>query len=823
MVKLISENFTIRAILVLGIIGLLASGIQPAYGQQSSSQLISIALEGGHANDWSFSPDISSEGRYVVFASQASNLIEQDTNPSSDIFLRDQITGETTLISINSHGTQSNGWSIQPRISANARYVTYTSLANNLPSKYALPDTNGLADIYLHDRNQRTTERISLSTEGKEIHGWSDEPAISGDGRYIVYASTASDILRNDSNQSKDIFLHDRKDGSTRLVSISSAGNQANGDSYRPIISASGRYVTFFSDASNLTPEGIPGIFIHDQVTSHTSRIPVPSTSAWGNQKSISREVGKPSISADGNLVLVSTLNNQTSNLYIYDRSQDNIIFSHQIEASKSINNPFSLASMSAGGRYIAFPSITPDHTLAIQIYDRKLDQFTAIPLNQVGILQDSFPSEIKLSPDGSWVAFTILDGWSNPQPTANMSIYLHEHGTFDDQIAQLYGWTTTGKVQSLSGVTFATYTGQRIRTDLDGNFYISGLPSGNHKIQPAKTGYEFSPNEFNLQIPVQPIPESGNVPIGVAFTAEATGIIEAARDDIGMPYSLTRGCESPFKPCGGPYNGFYSGDCTDLVIDAYREGANFAIDQALARDAAQNPRHYYRWHDARNSQDMWRFFKYTGQMLTHDQPYLIGDIVYFDWEHDGTIDHVAIVSEVNKRGRPVKMIDATGIIEENPSGLALEMNWEFYHDGSTQGHSRWNGSYTFHDDGSNVNFPLLLVAVDSPVIQISLRDEKDLLIDARTQQIPGGFYQVFDASTIISLEQPQTNSTWYFVELRSPLDASYELGIQTVDQDGVIFASSFTGRISAGEIEIVALQLFQENSKLLFNIPSRE
>ncbi len=814
MAESISSFHPKKWVFAIGMTILLILGVQPAASQQSSVQKLATI-------DWLYSPSFSTDGQYLVFASYASNLVEEDHNPASDIFLRNQSTGTISLISINSHGVQGSGWSYQPMISADGRYVAFTSLASNLVSKYALADTNGLADIYLHDRNTRTTQRISVSSDGSQAHGWSDDPAISGDGRFVVFSSTASDLVADDTNSAKDIFLYDRLEDSVRRVSISSADAQANGNSLRAAISASGRYIAFLSHATNLTHESQPGVFLHDHVTAQTLRLPFPIQQVDSVPDFTSTFSSQLSISADGNRVVYASRDDRKLEIFAYDRAQDKIIFTHQINDPIPANAYGSLAAMSAGGRYLLYPSITPDQQLAFQVYDLESDRYTINLPDPIDNAHDTLPVEVNLSPNGNWIAFTIIEKISNPHEKDGTSLNLFERGAVDDQVAQLYGWVSDGLGHPIAGVTIAGTGHQTTRTDRDGNFVLTGLPSGSYKIAPSKKGYEFSPSAYRFTLPSRSSPNRGNLPLSAAFTANPLGVVEAARADIGMPYSLIRGCDSPFEPCGGPYQGFYSGDCTDLVMDAYRFGANFAIEKALQNDFLNNPRHYYYWHNTRNSQDMWRYFAYNGQVLAHDQPYLPGDIVFFDWENDGSMDHVAIVSEINRKGRPLKIIDATGYIANNPSGLAIELDWEPYHDGYAHGHARWNGTYSASKAENDIEFPILLIALDSPLIRMSLRDHRDRLVDAATHNLPGGVYQQFGASTIISVDRPQKNGDWFFIELNSPLAARYHLGIQMIYPGQIVEDQTFEAELSAQETKIISIELFEQDGIFQFKVHS--
>jgi Tol biopolymer transport system component len=211
---------------------------------------ISNAVGGGDPNDASFSGSISGNGRFVVFSSVASNLVAQDNNQMYDVFLFDRQTGVMKLASVASDGTQADGPSGWPVVSDNGRWVVFWSQANNLVTD----DTNGAADIFVHDFKTRTTQRVSVVSDGSQANGTSDLPSISADGRYVVFHSDASNLVRKDTNQFADIFLHDMKTGKTSRVNVSKTGYQANGWSDRPSISVDGEYVAFTSYANNLTP-----------------------------------------------------------------------------------------------------------------------------------------------------------------------------------------------------------------------------------------------------------------------------------------------------------------------------------------------------------------------------------------------------------------------------------------------------------------------------------------------------------------------------------------------------------------------------------------
>ena len=210
---------------------------------------VSVDSAGNQANDFSEFPAISANGRYIGFSSAASNLVAGDTNGASDVFVRDTVAGTTTRVSVDSAGNQANDASFSnPAISADGRYVAFDSDATNLVAG----DSNSERDVFVRDMVAGTTTRISVDSAGNEGNDASYGPAISADGRYVAFSSAATNLIAGDTNNKLDVFVRDTAADTTTRISIGRAGNQANDDSYLPAISADGRYVAFISAASNL-------------------------------------------------------------------------------------------------------------------------------------------------------------------------------------------------------------------------------------------------------------------------------------------------------------------------------------------------------------------------------------------------------------------------------------------------------------------------------------------------------------------------------------------------------------------------------------------
>ena len=172
----------------------------------------------------------------------------------ADVFIRDRVRGVTRRVSIGSDGRQGNGISFGQAISADARFIAFTSEATNLVPG----DTNGVADVFIHDRVTHITERASVSWGGKQGDGSTHfNPTISTNGRFVVFESAATNLVPGDTNGALDVFVRDRAMGTTRRVSVSSGGKQGNSGSGGAgiAVSAGGRFVAFEFEATNLVPE----------------------------------------------------------------------------------------------------------------------------------------------------------------------------------------------------------------------------------------------------------------------------------------------------------------------------------------------------------------------------------------------------------------------------------------------------------------------------------------------------------------------------------------------------------------------------------------
>lgn len=385
----------------------------PALAWTTSRVSVSSGGAGGGAQ--SDYPAISSDGRYVAFQSQAGNLVSGDTNGGWDIFRHDRLTGATIRVSVTTAGAQVFAPSYDPCITADGRYVVFMGTDGELVGDDTDPWWN---DIYVHDCVAGTTELISRSSSGEVGNDNDDQPALTPDGRYLAFVSASTNLVAGDGNNNSDIFVRDLLTGVTSLVSVSSSGAQSNGYSYEPVISANGRYVAFVSEATNLVAgdtNGCVDIFVHDRVTGTTTRASVSSAEAQANNESY-----WPSLSADGHYL---AFHSYASNLVTGDTNAGRDVFVRDTVAGTtsrvSLKSDGSEAAseslkpcLSADGRYVAFESeanlVPADTNLHCDVYvwDRQPATPTLLSLSTAGGQGNDDSGTAVLSPSGLWLAF---------------------------------------------------------------------------------------------------------------------------------------------------------------------------------------------------------------------------------------------------------------------------------------------------------------------------------------------------------------------------------------------------------------------------------
>ena len=272
------------------------------------TERVSVASDGSQAQNGSLSaiPYISADGRYVAFTSSA-KLVPQDTNDFQDMFVKDRHTGSATRVGTTSAGTQANSGTGGAGMTPDARYVVFISGASDLVPG----DTNANNDAFIRDLQTGQVLRASVDSAGNQANGSSLATSVSSDGRYVGFYSDAANLVPGDTNSAPDAFVRDIQMGSTERVNVDSAESQTCCDSLAfgifPILSGNGRYVAFSSAAVNLVPSDTNNaydVFVRDRQLGTTERVSVDSLGSQANGASSPQGAYLPSISADGRYVV---------------------------------------------------------------------------------------------------------------------------------------------------------------------------------------------------------------------------------------------------------------------------------------------------------------------------------------------------------------------------------------------------------------------------------------------------------------------------------------------------------------------------------------
>ena len=264
---------------------------------------VSLNSNGRQGDQDSVAPSISADGQFIAFTSPATNLAgNKCDNGFNQIYVRDRTTGTTRCVSVNSNGHEGNQHSHASSISADGTLIAFDSAATNLAGNKC---DNGFNHIFVHDLTAGTTTCVSVRTNGDEGNGDSFDPSISADGQVVVFQSTATNLANRCSNGNSHIFTHNLVTGETSCVSVNNEGNQSNGNSALARVSGDGRFVVFQSDPTNFTARcsnGFVHIFVRDTVEGRTTCASIDNHGNQGNHDSV-----QPSISSDGRFVAFSS------------------------------------------------------------------------------------------------------------------------------------------------------------------------------------------------------------------------------------------------------------------------------------------------------------------------------------------------------------------------------------------------------------------------------------------------------------------------------------------------------------------------------------
>lgn len=528
----------IAIIIILGTVLPGAAGGQ-ARPEAGTTERVSVASGGTEGDGFSGNPAISEDGNYAAFSSGATNLVGGDLNGYSDVFIHDRQSGETSLVSVANDGSQGNSYSASPSVSSDGRYVAFESYATNL----VIGDQNEATDVFVRDRLNQETSRVSVTSDGSEANGESYIDSISGDGLHVAFSSEASNLVAEDTNAVTDVFVNDQNSGETSIISVASDGTLGNDISWRSTISANGLYVAFESHADNLVSgdnNGQADIFLHDRQNGVTSRVSVDSSGMEANSGSY-----RPAISQDGNYIafysyasnLVEGDTNNTYDVFVYDRISGETSRVSLASDGTEGNDSSRFPEISAGGRFVVFESFATNlvegdnnATIDIFVHDRVSGVTTLASLNSDGTQGDDASYLSVISGNGCCVSFqsdatNLVVGDNN----GFSDVFVHDDGEASPTFS-ISGQVTDGNGDPLSGVEISTDSGEMTTTGADGYYTISDLITGTYTITPTALNYAFAPITRTVSVP----PDA----TGQDFVGEliAFSISGQVLDDMGDP-----------------------------------------------------------------------------------------------------------------------------------------------------------------------------------------------------------------------------------------------------------------------------------------------
>lgn len=391
-------------------------------------------IPGTESNDNSFPPALSADGRFVAFGSLASNLLRGDFNSGPDVFVYDRLAKVMEILTLveDGNGIGRGGGGVPdapPSVSADGNFVAFASSADDLVAN----DRNEASDVFVYDRSSHATTLLSVissgSQQGRSASGPSAGAAISADGCVVAFYSDASNIVPRDTNGVRDVFVRDRCSDTTERVSVSSTGDQANGpsdaSSFPPAISADGRYVAFASDATNLVPDdtnGTTDIFIRDREAKTTTRVQLPTGCSTGGAAGVEPTgfSDAPSLSTDGRFLafmslssnLVADDTNGVTDIFVLDRASG-LMARVLGENDMQPNAASSFPRISGDGQWVVFQSDASN--LVADDTNGKTDIFVATnpfvsgdPIPGVSPLPTCTPTETPSAPPTSTPTPTI-------------------------------------------------------------------------------------------------------------------------------------------------------------------------------------------------------------------------------------------------------------------------------------------------------------------------------------------------------------------------------------------------------------------------------
>jgi Tol biopolymer transport system component len=415
--KIFRGKFVVAVWFLLLAICLLPASAAPLQLLSARNPLLPLKAGG---NGDSVAPSLSPDGRFVVFSSAANDLVPGGNNYfSQNVFLRDRASNITVLVSVNLNGTGGgNGNSMLGQVSTNGQFVVFQSDATNL----VVNDTNAFTDIFVGDLVAGTTTLVSVATNGAGANGASTDPFMTPDGRYVAFISRASNLVPGDTNGIPDVFVRDLVAGTNQLVSVNALFPSAIYNTFTvmatPVMTPDGRYVGFYSQATNLVsavPSTTTGeAYVRDRLTGQTTWA---STNAAAIVSALFGQTNAPSyhprLSDDGRYVVFKTGATTSTGVAVimqYDSvaGTTTVINTNGIGGSVDVDETYG-PGMTPDGRFIAFAEhegATNSGYSSVHVWDTQLSLDILVSDNGSGVPTNTTSFVPNLSPDGRFVAF---------------------------------------------------------------------------------------------------------------------------------------------------------------------------------------------------------------------------------------------------------------------------------------------------------------------------------------------------------------------------------------------------------------------------------
>ena len=383
--------------------------------QNDTVERVSTAYDGAQALGHSYNPAISGDGAYVAFESDATNLVPGDSNQNRDIFVVQRATGNIARVSVDGQGLQVLGDSYNASISRDGAYIAFESSSSGLVAD----DLNGVRDIFVLQRGTTNIARVSVDNAGIEADGASFNAAIDPSGFYVAYESVATNLVTGDTNGVRDIFVFDRTTSTVGRTSVDGAGGESNAASYEPDLSIGGRYVTFASDATNLVGNDVNGvrdIFVRDRQESTIERVSLSTAGAEADTNCLN-----PTISTDGRFVAFESTSGALSraakrisaasdvlgfaDVFVHDRPTDETRRVSVDAAGTEADAASGSATISGDGEFVAFDSVA-----------------TNLVANDANGVSDVFVSSLKVVPEISVGGVSVSENAATADVTIVLS-----------------------------------------------------------------------------------------------------------------------------------------------------------------------------------------------------------------------------------------------------------------------------------------------------------------------------------------------------------------------------------------------------------------